>query len=84
MTVTATKNVPEIPILRYARFTPPSRLEPSLLCRHVANNRQLELLIAIGFDHADDYRNQDAQPNYHHQWAHDEKSQSMGDEAQNR
>ena len=75
-------NVPEIPILRYACFTPPSRLETSLLCRHVANDRQLELLIAIGLNHADNHCDHNAQPNDHHQWAHDEKSKSMGDKAQ--
>jgi hypothetical protein len=75
-------NVPEIPILRYVLFTPRSRLHTSLLCRHVANDRQLELLIAIGFDHADYHRNHDAQPNYHHERTHDEKSQSVGDKAQ--
>src|SRR5229473_1525620 len=59
-------------------------LRTCLLRSEVADNWQLELLIAVSLDHADNYRNHNAQPNYHHQWTHNEKTKSMGDKAQDR
>src|ERR1044071_1256974 len=75
-------NEPEIPILPVASARAGNRLSARLLCCEVANDGQLEFLVAISFYHAHHNSNHNAKPNHHHQRTHEENAKPPGDEPQ--